>query len=591
MSAPRTAPSRWTGPAPVTDPHWTLRRLNAPSRLWGANGVAFGPDGRLWVAQYLAGMISAVDPASGDVEPIVPPGGPLESPDDLAFGADGSMYVADLVPGRVWRRAPDGEWSVIADEVAAVNGITCVGDRLFVNEMRPDGRLLELFPDGREPAVLTGGLALGNAMQEGPDGRLYYPHMLTGQVWRISKDGGTPELVADQLPQPVAVRFDLAGQMYVLSCGPRGLVTRVDLPGSGRRSVRDTGIPGLDNAAFDAENRMYVSGFADGGVVELHSDGRVREVVRPGLDGPYGVTVDLGGTVYAADHYRIARPGPAADVHTTPVTEQRLHFAHGIAADSAGLLHLTSQYGKVTSYQPALGTERVRASGLDRPAGIAVRPDGTLVVAESGAGRVITLEPEARSDADVLPGADVPPGADAPPAEPVVLLSGLGQPMGVALDDSGHLYVSDVERGALLRLRADQKDGEQTVLTDGLDQPHGVAVAGGEVFLVETGTRRLLAVDPATGARRTVAEELALGISPDRDGWAPALFTHGMPGVPRRFAGLAAALDGSLLLSAHGEGTVWRLTPEPGVPPTPERVPEVREARDVREVRKAEAPA
>jgi hypothetical protein len=34
-----------------------------------------------------------------------------------------------------------------------------------------------------------------------------------------------------------------------------------------------------------------------------------------------------------------------------------------------------------------------------------------------------------------------------------------------------------------------------------------------------------------------------------------------MPGPARRFAGIAAALDGTLLLSAGGEGTVLRLTP------------------------------
>jgi hypothetical protein len=34
---------------------------------------------------------------------------------------------------------------------------------------------------------------------------------------------------------------------------------------------------------------------------------------------------------------------------------------------------------------------------------------------------------------------------------------------------------------------------------------------------------------------------------------------HGLPGVPRPFAGLAAGPDGSLYLSANGEGSVLRL--------------------------------
>ncbi|WP_158708331.1 hypothetical protein [Streptomyces sp. NRRL S-455] len=38
-------------------------------------------------------------------------------------------------------------------------------------------------------------------------------------------------------------------------------------------------------------------------------------------------------------------------------------------------------------------------------------------------------------------------------------------------------------------------------------------------------------------------------------------FTHQIPGLAPRFAGLAASPDGSLLLSANGEGTVLRLSP------------------------------
>lgn len=275
----------------------------------GSNGIAFGPDGRLYVAEFLGGRISAVDLDNGDLDVVVPAGGPVRSPDDLAFGADGSMYIADLVPGRVWRRSPQGAYTLVSDAVNNPNGITCIGDRLFVNEMKPDGRLLELFPDGGRPTVLTAGLAMGNAMQRGPDGCLYYPHMMSEQIWRIPPDGGAPEMVADQVDRPVAVRFDRGGVLHVLSLGPEGRVTRIDLHGTGSRTLVTSGLAGLDNAAFDAENRMFVSSYASGGITEMHPDGRTSVIVPRGFDGPYGVTVDLGGTVYAADHYRVASPG------------------------------------------------------------------------------------------------------------------------------------------------------------------------------------------------------------------------------------------------------------------------------------------
>lgn len=545
---------------PSSPSRWGVDRLNAPNPLWGSNGVAFGPDGRLYAAQFLAGRISAVDPATGDVETVVPTDGPVQSPDDLAFAADGSMYIADLVPGRVWRRSPQGAYTLVSDQVKVPNGITCVGNRLFVNEMRMNGRLVELFPDrpgdDGSPRVLTEGLALGNAMQLGPDGHLYYPHMVTGQVWRVSPDGGDPELVAQDVQEPVAVRFDRGGVMMVLSRGPAGVVTRIDLHGSGSRSLVTSGLVGLDNAAFDAENRMFVSSFADGGITELHPDGRTRDIVPRGLAGPFGVTVDRAGTVYAADHYRVASPGSGATggpENPGGVTTHLLRpFAHGICADGE-LLHLTSQYGEVSTYDPQRGTTRVRASGLLRPTGICVRPDGALIVAETDAGRVLAVDED-----DTV----------------TVLVEGLDHPVDVTFDAEGRCYVSDDRRGAVLRIDATDEfdgiggiggigEGAAVIVADGLDAPQGVAVLDDELFTVETGSRTLRAVSLTTGERRIEAEDLPVGPPPGAaPRGRPALFTHGMPGVPYPFAGLTAAPDGTLLLAADGEGTVLRLSPQ-----------------------------
>ncbi|GHF53359.1 hypothetical protein GCM10017566_28450 [Amycolatopsis bartoniae] len=486
--------------------------------------MAFGPDGRLYVAEFLGGRISAVDVASGDVEVVVPPGGPVQSPDDLAFGPDGSMYLTDLVPGRVWQRTPAGEYRLVSGDVRVPNGITCVGERLFVNEMCVDGRLLELFPGGGEPVVLTGGLAMGNAMQLGPDGHLYYPHMLTGQVFRISPDGGAPEVVAEDVLEPVAVRFDLGGTLLVLSRGAAGVITRIGP--SGGRTLVTTGIPGLDNAAFDAENRMFVSSFASGGIAEVHPDGRTRPVVPQGLAGPFGVAADRSGTVFAADHYRVV-----VTTGNDVVTRELRPFTHGIA-ERDGHLHTTSQYGEVCT------DGRKRVQGLDEPTGIAVRDDGTLVVAENGAGRVVAVD-----------------GQD----EVTVLAEGFGRPVDVALDGDQRCYVSDESRGAVYRI----DDGVPVPVVEGLDAPQGLAVRGDELFVLETGCGRLRAVDLATGEVRTEAEDLpAQPPGSER----PALFAEGMPGVPHPFAGLAAGPDGALHVSAPAEGTVLRL--ERQGPPT-----------------------
>ncbi len=498
-----------------------MRRLVNLAPLRGSNGVAFGPDGRLYVAEFLAGRISAVDLARGDVERIVAPGGPIEAPDDLAFGADGAMYVTDLVPGRVWRRSPAGELTLVADGIRNPNGIACAGDRLFVNEMVPGGRLLELADGGSR--TLTDDLALGNAMQLGPDGYLYYPHMLTGEVHRISPGGGEPELVAERVHEPVAVRFDLGGTLLVVSRDAAGTITRI---GSGTRTVINTGVLGMDNAAFDADNRMFVSSYAGGGIAEIRADGSAREVVPRGLCGPRAVTVDLGGAVHVADHYRLAT---AADGGVT--TTELVTFVHGIAAEGDDLLHFTAQYGQVRTYERATRSVRSRAAGLQEPTDLEVRPDGALVVTETGAGRVIAV------------------GADDAVS---VIADGLGRPSGVTVDDEGRCYVTDEERGVLYRV----DESGVIPLVSGLSAPQGVAVVGDEVFVVETGRRRVLGAGRFHGRTREIATDLPVGPPPRP---APGLFACGLPGVPRPFAGLAAGPDGTLHLAADGEGTIIHL--------------------------------
>lgn len=480
-----------------------MERVTGPTPLRGANGIAFGPDGRLYVAEYLAGRISAVDVTTGTAE-VLP--GPVVAPDDLVFGADGSMFVTDMGSGRVWRRDPAGGFTVVAEGVLSPNGIALIGDRLFVDEMIPGGRLLEVTGGLR---VLAEGLMMGNAMQGGPDGRLYYPHMLPGEVYRISPDGGSPELVTGEVPQTVAVRFDRDGVLYVLSFDEAGTIHRIE---NGRRTTITTGVAGLDNAAFDAGNRMFVSSFVSGGIFQVRPDGGIREVIPPGHAGPYGVTVDDTGAVLVADHYRLAgRFQP---------------FAHALAADG-DLIHFTSQFGHAGTYDRTSGTSRARAENLDRPHGLAVRPDGTLIIAETGRGRVVAISPD-----DTL----------------TVLADGLGRPVDVALDAGGRCWVSDEERGTVSR----PDDG--FTLAKGLDTPQGLTFTGGRLFVVEAGRRRVV---EAGSPVRVVATDLPL----PAEHRVPPLSITGQPGVPRQFAGLAAGTGGELYLTAAGEGSVLRLTP------------------------------
>ena len=52
-------PSRYIATNPKAADGWRLERLTTPSRLFGANGLRTGPDGRVYVAQVTGSQISA----------------------------------------------------------------------------------------------------------------------------------------------------------------------------------------------------------------------------------------------------------------------------------------------------------------------------------------------------------------------------------------------------------------------------------------------------------------------------------------------------------------------------------------------------
>src|SRR6202007_2590969 len=86
---------------------WTLERVTRPSRLYSANGIRAGKDGRIYVAQVAGSQVRALYPDSGATETISPMGGGITGPDDLVFDDAGNLYCTEITTGRVSVRHPD----------------------------------------------------------------------------------------------------------------------------------------------------------------------------------------------------------------------------------------------------------------------------------------------------------------------------------------------------------------------------------------------------------------------------------------------------------------------------------------------------
>ncbi|MBO2447752.1 SMP-30/gluconolactonase/LRE family protein [Actinomadura barringtoniae] len=517
---------------------WTLEHLTPPSRLYGANGLRTGPDGRVYVAQVAGSRISALDVDTGELETVSAQGSDIVAPDDVDFDADGNLYATEYYDGRVSVRGTDGRTRVLRDDVPGANGITFHRGRLFIDECRIGGRLLELDPGGGAPRVILADLPLPNAMAFGPDGKLYYPMLGSNDIWRIDPDGGEPERVVGDLGVPDAVKFDAAGFLVSTQVGS-GEVLRID-PRSGDRTVLATIAPGLDNLTFVGD-RLFVSGFT-GRITEILGGGRTRAVLPEGLTWPLDLTVGGDGTLYVADgtYFYALPPGGGLRILGMLFSPGWPGYIRGVTASGEGEFIVTTSLGQITRWLPASGEHQVLAGEtepFDQLYGVAIAPGGDVTAAELGTGRVVSVRG----------------------GETTTLAAGLDRPMGVAYGADGICLVSESGAGRVVSVGG---SGVDTVV-DGLERPQGILVRDGRLTIVDAGSKSLIEVDLGTKARTVIARDLPVG---DPSGEPPKPLKGLMPfsGPQGLFAGIAAGPDGTLYVSADAEGSVlaFRRTPQ-----------------------------
>lgn len=68
----------------------TITRVTPPSRLYGANGIRTGADGRIYGARVSGSQINAIDINTGAMETISPMGSAIVAPDDLVLDSRGN---------------------------------------------------------------------------------------------------------------------------------------------------------------------------------------------------------------------------------------------------------------------------------------------------------------------------------------------------------------------------------------------------------------------------------------------------------------------------------------------------------------------
>jgi sugar lactone lactonase YvrE len=159
---------------------------------------------------------------------------PILNPTGIAFGPDGNMYVTNRAEGEVYVVSPSGINPVYANGLGVAtgvafdsDGIMYVGDRSGTIYRVPEFGRVEEFASV-EPSVAAFHLAFG------PDGRLYVsaPGLHSNDSIYVINELGEVDKFASGFGRPQGLAFDREGYLYAAAChaGRRGIF-RIDPDG------------------------------------------------------------------------------------------------------------------------------------------------------------------------------------------------------------------------------------------------------------------------------------------------------------------------------------------------------------------------
>jgi streptogramin lyase len=523
---PTTRPASWAAP----------EALVPPSSFSGVHGLAIDQKGRLLAGSVLGNTLWEVDRTTGAAKVLI--GAPEGQADDIAVGPKGELAWTNYLMGMLRYRENDGApMRVLAKDLPGLNSLDFDrrNNKLYASQVFLGDALWEIDREGQKPPRLIkkdmGGF---NGFEVGPDGMLYGPLWFKGQVVKIDPANGQMTVIADGFQIPAAANLDGKGNLWVVDARSGELV-RVDLA-TGRKTVAKQLRPSLDNLAIardTPDGTIYISNMADNEVQAFNpTTGALRTLTSGKLAAPAGLKIE-GHTLWVADVFGFrqvdVRTGEVRDVFRMQ-RDPDLDYPFAVGL-SGHLFALTSWFTgtvQLVDRQTLRTVETIH--GLKAPFDALPMADGSVIYAEIATGSITRARGAKFADKQVL-------------------ASGLSGPVQMIIGQDGALYVTEAA-GKLTRIPLDAS-APLRAIAEGLALPEGLAqTPWGSFIVAESAARRLVEIDPANGSRRTVAENLPIGLAPG-------------PGLPPPYVvtGVAVGSDGSIYVAADLNNAIYRIRP------------------------------
>ena len=441
-----------------------LRRYGPEDGVETPDDVAIADDGSVYWTAIFTGEVGRIDPDGTKRSQMVAPGvNPITFSDDgrlfvaLDFFGDG-LYELDPSFGEAPRR--------ILEAPGWLNGMDWGPDGQLYGPIWTRGHIVRVDPATGATMVVADGFNTVSAVKFDSRGRLHATEYTTGEVWRIDLESGEREVVGRVPPAPDNLAFDSTDRLFVSHARDGSIYEIVDelstrlvspggmiAPGGMALLPSQTGATLyvadlLSLRAFDAE-----TGEATG--VQTHFIGDPEAVVAPmtlHLDGDGNLVI--ASWVSNAVQVWDPRARTALATYTdfaTPLNAIAVERDLVVAEMGAG-----PGDGRLIRLRGGDPTARdTIATGLGLPAGM-VASDGSLWVTDRGAGQVLKVLSEGK-----------------PTWTPLPVAIGLSAPEGIALAPDGSLLVVETGRRQLVRIPVGSAQAEAVVrgLAVGLEGP------------------------------------------------------------------------------------------------------------------------
>src|SRR5438105_718864 len=371
-------------------------------KMGGLNGFEFGADDKLYGPLWFKGQIAKVDVDKAELT-VVADG--FKVPAAVNFDSKGNLWVVDTALGELVRVDPKtGAKKMVAQLKPSLDNLAIDDkDRIFVSNMADNG-IQEVDPEtGAAKQLIIGKLALPGGIGVVSDGDKDTIYVADLFAYR-TVDGATGEVSeparmhADGVTLEYPMSATARGDNVLLSSWFTGTVQVIDRKtGKTREMLHDFKAP--HDAVMLDDGSILVNEFGSKSVIRASGEhGKDRTTLISGLEGPVGM-----------------------------------------AGGAKGIVYVTEALGGLVSKIETNGEKTVVAKDLKMPEGIAIAPDGKLVVAEVGAKRLVSIDPQSGTVTEIA--GNLPIGL---PAAPGGLPTNI--PTGVGVGESGTIYFSsDIE--------------------------------------------------------------------------------------------------------------------------------------------------